>query len=145
MKSLAIAFALALSCAGALADGMPQPEPEAGPHLALLNGSVVQIVPSPDGRVTIVYVRPRPGLWGKVLPGAVLAQGQWQGDQMQATVYGYNPCGFIPYPVVGSINADGVLTLVGQSPLIDNVTCQVVGQEWGFSSTLALVPMPPQQ
>ena len=138
MRTAAAILTAALLSGSALADGMPQ-QPDA-PHLALLNGSVVQIVPAPDGHVTIVYVQPRPGLWGKVMPGAVLLQGHWSQDRLQATVYGYNPCGFFPYPVAGSVNPDGVLTVLGPTPLIDNASCQIVGWEWNVSSTLAFVP-----
>jgi hypothetical protein len=48
----------------------------------------------------------------------------------------------VPYPVAGSINPDGILTLIGQAPLIDNGTCQVVGAEWNQASALSFIPMP---
>jgi hypothetical protein len=117
MKLASAVLALLLSCAAAAADGLPQE----APHLALHNGSVVQIVPNPNGHITITYVRPRIGLLPLVQPGAVLLVGQWRGDRLEATVYGSNPCGFIPYPVAGSVNRDGLLTLVGP-PLIDSYT-----------------------
>jgi hypothetical protein len=44
----------------AAADGLPV---DAGaPRLALMNGSVVQIVPNPNGHITVTYVKPRIGL-----------------------------------------------------------------------------------
>jgi len=139
MRTTAAILTAALLSGSALADGMPQ-QPDA-PHLALLNGSVVQIVPGAAGHVTIVYVQPRPGLWGKVMPGAVLLQGHWSQDRLQATVYGYNPCGFFPYQVAGSVNPDGVLTVVGPTPLIDNASCAVIGWSWTtVAATLSFVP-----
>ena len=122
MKKLIVAAMLLLS-GGALADGLPHAAPPDGPRLALMNGSLMQIVPGPHGQITVIYLRPRVGLLPLVQPGSVLLVGQWRGDHLEATVYGSHRCGFFPYPVGGSVNPDGVLTLVGQAPLIDNATC----------------------
>jgi hypothetical protein len=140
MKPAVAALDLLLSCTAAASDGLPPPA-AAPRRLALLNGSLVQIVPGGAGNITIVYVRPRVGLLPLVRPGTVLLVGEWVGDQLTATVYGSNPwCGFVPYAVSGSVNADGVLTLVGRAPLIDNASCAVIGFEWNMASTLAFVP-----
>jgi hypothetical protein len=134
----AILTAAPLLTGSARADGVPPPPP----HLALLNGSIVEIVADGGGHISVVYVQPRPGLLSiGVLPGSVLLVGRWRGDRLEATAYGWNNlCGFIPYQVSGSVNRDGVLTLVGLAPLVNNSSCRVVGWEWNMASTLAFVP-----
>jgi hypothetical protein len=140
MKPAGALLALLLSVGAAKADGLPVDA--SAPRLALMNGSLVSIHPGPHGAITVTYVRPRSGLLPLVRPGAVLLVGQWRGDRLQATVYGSNArCqAFFQYSVAGSVNADGVLTLIGPAPLIDNNSCQVIGWQWDAASTLAFVP-----
>jgi hypothetical protein len=142
MMQIVVALLGLLLVGAAQADGLPVDA--SAPRLALMNGSLVQILPGPDRHITVTYVRPRPGLLPLVQPGAVLLIGRWRGDRLEATVFGSNPrCGFVPYPVVGSINRDGVLTLVGASPVVDLNTCALLGWQWNEASTLAFVPWQP--
>ena len=138
MKPIAIA-ALAGVLLSTVANAQPPP-----PRMALHNGSLMQVAEVGPGRIEITYVQPRPSLWGVVYPGELLLAGQWDHGTLNATAFVFTqwcPHSF-PYPVTGSMNQQGILTVVGQAPVIDAYSCTVIGQTWSANSTLVFVPQP---
>jgi hypothetical protein len=133
--SAMIVSVLVLLCGGANAQ-LPL-------QYALHNGSLMQITPLANHQVEISYLQPRPSLYGLVAPGMVLLRGQWQHDGVltgTAFVFPTPPCPPVPYAVIGSMNPQGVLTVVGAAPLINPYVCAVVGMVWSNNSTLVFTP-----
>jgi hypothetical protein len=109
------------------------------PHYAIHNGSLMQILPLPNLSVEIRYVQSRPGL--NVSPGTLLIAGQWHDKELVATAFAFAyPCPPFPYEVHGTVNTDGVLTLVGKAPLVDPFSCTVIDHIWSNNATLVFVP-----
>lgn len=127
----------ALLCAGEASASAPPP------RIVNHNGSIMQVIQTGRDTVEIVYMKPKPELWGYASPGTVLARGRWRDGILYATVYSVSRCGPVPYQVSGRVDADEVLTLTGPAPLLDPWTCQVLQWIWSANSVLTFQPLPP--
>jgi hypothetical protein len=111
-------------------------------QLVTHNGSLMRVTPLPYRQVEITYADPKPELWPVgVVPGTVLLRSQWIGRTLNATAFVFPGwCGPVPYAVSGSVNRDGVLTLVGPAPMV-TPWCFVIGVTWASANaTLVFVP-----
>ena len=142
MKRALTAAIAALSIAGtAFAADAPAPRP--APRIVSHNGSIMQVVVLGHDMVDIVYMKPKPELWGYAWPGTVLVHGKWRDGILYATVYSVSRCGPVPYQVSGRVDANEVLVLTGPAPLLDPLTCQVLQWIWSANSVLTFLPLPP--
>ena len=117
------------------------------PMIATHNGSLMEMLPAPGGRLVVQYARPRPDLNGLVMPGTVLVRGRWQGRPPQVFVgeaFVFSRlCGAIPYPVRGTVDQSQVLTLFGGAPQFDT-SCRIVGYDLNSQhATLRFEPTKP--
>ena len=113
-------------------------------HYAVHNTSLMAIVSPAPGEMVITYSRPRPDLYGLVMPGTVLVQGTWQGPAFTGTAWVFSRwCGAIPYPVNGNVDGSGALMLFGPAPQFDTF-CNILGYDINsFNAVLRFEPVKP--
>jgi hypothetical protein len=107
------------------------------------NGSLMEVILGPGGRMSIVYVEPRPGLLEiGIVPGTLLIAGRWRGPIFSADARVFDPqCGAVLYRVEGSADPAGVLILEGPAPVVWAGSCVIAEYIWTHNSRLVFVPV----
>lgn len=107
------------------------------------NGSLVDLIQTPEGYLDIVYLQPRASL--PVAPGVLLFRGKWYGKPPGvmagiAFVFPGYPCTQpVPYKVQGTVDQSNALMLFGPAPIV-SATCNVLGSDWTGNSVLRFEP-----